>query len=138
MKNELLFKNEVYAIVGAALEVHNVLGYGLHEKAYENALVHEFVLRRIPFEQQPRFPVIYKEVTVAEFIPDLIAFRQVIVDTKVIDQITDYERGQILNYLHITGLQVGLLLNFKHQRLQWERLVLSSRTISKPTTNERE
>jgi GxxExxY protein len=136
MKNDLILKNEVYAIVGASLEVHNIIGHGLHEKAYENALVREFVLRHIPFEQQSRFPVVYKETTIAEFIPDLIAFRQVIVDTKVIDRITDHERGQILNYLRITRLQVGLLLNFKHQRLQWERLVLSSQTASSPTADE--
>ena len=58
------------------------------------------------------------------FIPDLIAFNAVIVDTKVIDRITDHERGLMLNYLRITNLRVGLILNFEHRKLEWERLVL--------------
>ena len=61
---------------------------------------------------------------VGEFVPDLIAFRGVIVDAKVIDRITDHERGQMMNYLRITKLRVGLILNFKHARLEWERIVL--------------
>jgi GxxExxY protein len=66
----------------------------------------------------------YKTCKVGEFIPDLIAFNAVIVDTKTIDRITDFERGQMLNYLRITKLRVGVLLNFKNPKLEWERLVL--------------
>jgi GxxExxY protein len=123
-EHKLLLKDEVYQIVGCALEVLNTLGHGLLEKPYENALVVEFGLRKITFKQQPRFDVIYKTVKVGEYIPDLIAFAQVVVDTKVIEKITDHERGQMLNYLKITGLRVGLIVNFKHARLEWERLVL--------------
>jgi len=108
-----------------AFEVLNALGHGLHEKPYENALVVEFSLAKIPFEQQRRFSVIYKTVQVSEYVPDLIAFGTVIVDPKVIDRITDHERGQMLNYLRITGLKVGLILNFKRAKLEWERIVLS-------------
>jgi GxxExxY protein len=61
---------------------------------------------------------------VGEFVPDLIAFGAVIVDTKVIDQTTDHERGQMMNYLRVAKLRVGLILNFKHARLEWERIVL--------------
>lgn len=61
---------------------------------------------------------------VGQFIPDLIAFDAVVVDTKVIDQITDHERGQMMNYLRITKLRVGVILNFKHAKLEWERIVL--------------
>ena len=59
--------------------------------------------------------------------PDVIAFDSVVLDTKVIDAITDHERGQMLNYLRITGLKVGVILNFKHAKLEWERIVLSHR-----------
>lgn len=55
---------------------------------------------------------------------DLIVFDAIVVDTKVIDQITDRERGLMLNYLRITKLRVGVILNFKHAKLQWERIVL--------------
>lgn len=122
--NKLLLKEEVFQIVGAAMEVLNGLGHGLHEKPYENALVVEFGLRKISFEQQRRFDVLYKGAKVGEFIPDLIAFGSVVVDAKVIDSITDHERGQMLNYLRITKCRVGVILNFKQARLEWERIVL--------------
>ena len=117
-------KDEVYAIVGCAMEVLNTLGHGLYEKPHEDALCVEFRLRGIPFAQQPQYDVIYKSVKVGEYIPDLVAFDQVIVDAKTIEKITDHERGQVLNYLKITGLKVGLVLNFKFSRLEWERLVV--------------
>jgi len=123
-EHKLLFKEEVFQIVGCAMEVLNTLGHGLLEKPYENALVVELGLRGIPYKQQPRFDVIYKGVKVGDYIPDLIVFDKVVVDAKTIDRITDIERGQILNYLKITKLQVGLILNFKKPKLEWERLVL--------------
>jgi GxxExxY protein len=108
---KLLAKEEVFQIVGCAIEVLNALGHGLVEKPYENALAVEFGLRDVPFRQQPLFDVLYKEHKVGLFIPDLIAFNAVVVDTKVIDRITDHERGLMLNYLRITNLRVGVLLN---------------------------
>ena len=123
-KHKLIFGEEVRQIVGCAFEVLNTLGHGLLEKPYENALCVEFKLRNIPFAQQPRFNIVYKGVKVGDYIPDLIAFENIIIDTKTIERITDIERGQVLNYLKITGRKVGLILNFKHPRLEWERLVL--------------
>lgn len=119
-----LFKDETHQIIGCAMEVLNTLGHGLLERPYENALCVEFGLRKIPYNQQPRFDVTYKSVKVGEYVPDLIVFDQIVVDTKTIDRITNHEKGQILNYLKITGLRVGLLLNFKYAKLQWERVVL--------------
>jgi len=122
--SDLLLKKEVYQIAGSAMEVLNGLGPGLHEKPYENALIVELGLRDIPFLQQPRYDVVYKQMKVGEYVPDLIAFSTVVVDAKVIDAITDHERGQMLNYLRITGLTVGVILNFKRAKLEWERIVL--------------
>ncbi len=121
---KLLLKDEVFQIVGCAIEVLNTLGHGLVEKPYENALVVEFLLRKIPFRQQPSFDVLYKGHKIGLFVPDLIAFDSVVVDTKIIDQITDHERGLMLNYLRITGLHVGVILNFKHSKLEWQRIAL--------------
>jgi GxxExxY protein len=115
---------EVYETVGCAFEVLNKLGSGLLEKPYENALVVEFRLRKIPFVPQKSFPVIYKETKIGEYIPDLIVSDSIIVDTKVITQITNVERAQMLNYFKITKLKVGLIINFKNQKLEWERIVL--------------
>jgi len=118
-------KEETHVIIGCAFEVLNELGHGLNEKLYENSLVVEFKRKGIAFDQQRSFEVLYKGEHVGEFIPDLIAFGKVVVDAKCIDQITDHERGQMLNYLRITRLPVGLILNFKHARLEWERIVLT-------------
>ena len=120
---EVLFRKEVYAIVGAALEVLRELGHGIHEKPYERALAVELRLRGLSFEQQTPFDIIYKRVNVGRFTPDPVVLGKIIVDTKVIDRITDHERGQMLNYLRITRLPVGMILNFRHARLEWERLV---------------
>jgi len=122
---ELLLKTEAHQVVGCAMEVLNILGHGLLEKPYENALVVEFGLQGIPFRQQPGFEVSYKSIKVGEYIPDLICFDQIVVDTKTIDRISNHEAGQMLNYLKITGLQLGLILNFKHAKLEWKRVVLS-------------
>jgi GxxExxY protein len=121
---KLLLKDETHQILGCVFEVLNEIGHGLHEKIYENGLVVAFKLKGIPCGQQKRFPVSFRDVVVGEFVPDLIAFNAVIVDAKVIDRITDHERGKMTNYLRITKLRVGLILNFKHARLEWERIVL--------------
>jgi len=123
-EHKLILGEEVYEIVGCAMEVLNELGHGLLEKPYENALVVEFGLRSIAFQQQPRFDVIYKGVSVGEYIPDLIVQSQIVVDTKVIDRIADHELGQVMNYLRITRLKVALILNFKRSKLEWKRVVL--------------
>jgi len=121
---KLLLKDEVFQVVACAIEVLNGVGHGLIEKPYENALVIEFSLRNIPFRQQPTFDVRYKTHKIGLFVPDLIVFDSIVLDTKVIDRITDHERGLMLNYLRITGLRVGVIVNFKHRKLEWERIVL--------------
>lgn len=121
--HELLFQDEAHRVIGCAMEVLNELGHGLNEKPYENSLVIEFGLQAIPYRQQPRFNVEYKNVVVGEYIPDLICFDAIVVDTKTIEKITGHEIGQMLNYLKITGLRLGLILNFKHAKLEWKRVV---------------
>ena len=121
---KLLLKDEVFQVVGCAIEVLNTLRHGLVEKPYENALVIEFLLRKIPFQEQPSFDVVYKGQKIGIFVPDLIAFNSLVVDTKVIEKISDHERGLMLNYLRITGLRVSVIFNFKHSKLEWQRIAL--------------
>ncbi len=123
-ESKLILKTETEKIIGFSFEVLNEIGHGLNEKIYENSLVVLFKQNAIAFDQQRRFPVFFRSVQVGGFVPVLIAFGLVIVDTKVINQITDHERGQMLNYLRITKLKVGLILNFMHARLEFERIVL--------------
>src|SRR5215471_14296114 len=99
-----LLKEETHIVIGCAFDVLNELGHGLNEKCYENALVVEFKMRSLAFDQQRRFEVLYKGQYIGEFTPDLIVFGQVVLDTKTIDCITDHERGQMLNYLKVTKL----------------------------------
>ncbi|MBI2425708.1 MAG: GxxExxY protein [Candidatus Hydrogenedentes bacterium] len=111
-------------IIGCAMEVLNVLGHGLLEKNYENALVVEFRLRGVPCEQQARYDVHYKGTLVGEYIPDLIVNGEVVVDTKTIDGISVHDVGKMINYLRIARLPVGLILNFRRAKLEWKRVVL--------------
>jgi GxxExxY protein len=123
-ESKLLLKAETEKIIGFAFEILNDIGHGLNERIYENSLTVLFKLNNIAFDQQRSFRVFFRGIEVGEFIPDLIVFGLVIVDTKVIDRIADRERGQMLNYLRITKLRVGLILNFKNARLEFERVVL--------------
>lgn len=123
---EILEKELVFKIVGCAMRVHREVGRGLREKTYERALCVEFRHTQLAFLQQASFPVFYRGEQIDEFIPDLVVEDRVVVDTKCIAAITDVERGQMLNYVRITGIKVGLLLNFTPASLEWERIVLDS------------
>jgi GxxExxY protein len=124
---ELLFKDEVYAIVGAAMEVYNVLGPGFLEAVYQEATEAEAVLRRLPFEPQKELVVYYKgQALHAVYKPDLIFYGKVVVELKALDRLTGREEAQLLNYLKATGMEVGVLINFGAPgKLEWKRMVLS-------------
>ena len=109
-------------IIGAAMAVHRELGPGQDEKIYENSLCIEFSEKSIHFTQQENFPVHYHQRYVGRLITDLIVDSRVIVETKVADQIVDAHIAQILSYLSITGLKVGLILNFKPASLVVKRV----------------
>jgi GxxExxY protein len=111
-------------IIGRAFEVLNQLGHGFHEKPYENALVVELNARGITVDQQKAYPIMYRDTEVGKYIPDLIVAESLVLDTKTVNQIADQEKGQMLNYLRITDLKVGLILNFKRPKLEWERIIL--------------
>ena len=119
------------------MEVHRVLGPGLTEKPYENALVVEFGLRKIECEQQKSFEIGYKGKHVGSYVPDLIAFGKVVVDAKAISQITEREIGQMLTYLRITHLPVGLVINLAPPSLQWKRVALTQEKRSSEEINLR-
>ena len=123
-ENSLPFEEETGAILQMCFRIINTLGHGFREKTYENALVHLVRKNNIPYKQQPKYPVIFDEVKIDEFIPDLILHDNIIVDTKTIERITDNEIGQMLNYLRITKLKLGLIINFKHARLEYRRVSL--------------
>ncbi len=120
---ELIYRDEVYAIVGAAMEVHSVLGNGFLEAVYQSAIKLELSKRQIPYETEKELPVFYKgEKLDISYRADLICYGKIIVELKAIDRLTSKEESQLLNYLSATGLRVGLLINFGSRgKLEWKR-----------------
>lgn len=122
---ELLLKDEVYQVVGAAMEVYNQLGNGFLEAVYQEALAIEFELRGIPYKAQVPLHIRYKERQLRQtYIADFVTHEQIIVELKAIKLLSANEEAQLLNYLKTSDLRVGVLLNFGAQRkLEWVRKV---------------
>ena len=110
-------------IIGAAMAVLNELGPGLKEKLYERALILELSARNITAETQQEYPVYYRGQLIGKLIPDLVVASKVIVDTKVIEAFHDIHFAQMIGYLTITKLELGLIINFKGPKLEWKRVV---------------
>jgi GxxExxY protein len=123
---ELILKEEVYQIVGAAMEVYNQLGCGFLEPVYQQALEIELGQRRIPFESQQEVLICYKgQILEKKYIADFICFRQIIIELKALDGLSGREVAQLLNYMKATGMHVGLLINFGSTvKLEWKRYVI--------------
>ncbi|MEN9661956.1 MAG: hypothetical protein RL324_905 [Verrucomicrobiota bacterium] len=110
-------------VIGAAMAVLNELGPGLDEKLYERALVIELRKRGHAVDQQKAFPVQYSGELIGTLIPDTIVDGLVIADPKVVEDFSETHVRQMIGYLAITKLKLALLLNFKHSKLQWKRVV---------------
>jgi len=119
-----LFKDLTREVIGAAFDVHNALGCGLLEKVYENALVCELESRGKTVETQKEYPVTYRHRNVGIYYADLVVDDKVIVEVKAVESLSDAHRAQLINYLKISGLRVGLLLNFAKPRLEYKRFIL--------------
>jgi len=115
-----------YAIIGAAMEVHRVLGCGFLEPVYQKALAVEFNKREIHYLRETSFPIFYKEVELNfPYRPDFICYDSVVVELKALARISGVEESQVINYLKVTGYQIGLLLNFGASSLDYRRFVLT-------------
>ena len=123
---ELLLKDEVYNVVGAAMEVYYQLGTGFLEAVYQEALEIELTHRHIPYESQKRLVIYYKARRLnKEYVADLVCYGQIIVEIKAVDRLLNAEVAQLLNYLKATQYHVGMLVNFSSRgKLEWKRYVL--------------
>ena len=123
----LICKEEVFAVVGAAMEVHRELGHGFSEPVYQECLELELAARGIAFVAQPEMLVYYKGNKIKKtYIADFVAYDKVIVEIKALDKLTSREEAQVINYLKVSGLEVGVLINFGAPSLEWKRLVKTS------------
>jgi GxxExxY protein len=113
-----------FKINGCAMDVLNSVGHGFHEKIYENAMAIAFTKAGLEFSQQRHYDICYEGQNVGTFVPDFVVEDKIIVELKTIDQITNNEKGQVLNYLRASRLSLGIILNFKNSKLEWQRIIL--------------
>jgi GxxExxY protein len=119
-----LYKNETYSIIGAAMEVHKILGAGFFEPVYQEALEREFLLRDIPFEREKQFTIWYKEQKLSKYyVADFVCYDRIIVETKALSALTNEHLSQVINYLKVSKHEIGLLINFGQESLNFERVV---------------
>lgn len=111
------------AIIGAAFEVHNELGYGFLERVYQRALQVELLRRAFQAKLEKRIIVRYKDAIVGEYDADLLVEDRVIVEVKIAPQYDKRDEAQLLNELKATGRRVGLLVNFGRDKAEYKRLV---------------
>lgn len=122
---DLIFRDEVYALVGACFEVYNELGCGFLEDPYQEAVGLELGYRNIPFVAKPKLPIFYKGVLLTKkYEPDFVPYDKIIVELKAVKALTDEHRAQVHNYLRASSFRVGLLVNFgRANDLEYERIV---------------
>ncbi len=123
MKN-ILNPDLSYKIIGAAMEVHRELGRGFLEKVYKNSLMVMFKNDKIKAVQQASIKVHFKNEIVGNYIADILVEDKIILELKTVDKINDVHKAQALNYLKATGLKLAIIINFKKQSLEYERIVL--------------
>ena len=126
--NNLLLKEESYKIIGAAMEVHRLLGCGFVEAIYQEALEKELALREIPFEREKELTVSYKGNTLTKtFKADFVCYNKIILELKAVRAFTDEHYAQIYNYLRASGMDLGILINFGTASIEYERVPASKK-----------
>ena len=119
----LLFKEESYQIIGAAMEVHRELGCGFVEPIYQEALEKEFILRKIPYEREKELTVNYKgDLLTKTFRADFICYNKIILELKAVKEFSDEHYAQIYNYLRASRMDLGLLINFGTASIEFQRV----------------
>lgn len=120
----LLYKEEVYRIVGAAMEVHSHLGPGFFEAVYQEAFEIELNFRSIPYLREEPLDIYYKRVKLKKkYVPDFICYDSIIVEMKAMSALQDVHQAQLLNYLKASKMRVGVLINFGETSLAYKRMI---------------
>jgi GxxExxY protein len=128
--SELLYKDEIYKIVGLCMEVHRELGSGQDEVIYKDALAIELQRAGISFAREQKYDVVYKGVVLPHFFfADFVIYDKILFEGKAVKQIAEAHTKQTLNLLAVSKLQLGLLANFGADSLEWKRVVRSRPSI---------
>ncbi len=134
---DLLYKQLSFAIIGAAMEVHSILGSGFLEAVYQAALEKELTLRGIPFERKVSLPVSYKGDLIGDYEADLVVDGKIVVEIKAVSRLNSAHDAQAIHYLTATGLQLALLINFGAASLDYRRVIKSEKKKSAPISEIR-
>jgi GxxExxY protein len=125
MEEDFYLKDETYKMIGICMEVHTILGKGLSEVIYGDALEYEFKRQNIPFEREKRYTIDYKDVILPHFyVADFVVFGEIILEIKAIKELSKSEIKQTLNYLAASKNKLGLLVNFGEDSLKYKRVKL--------------
>jgi GxxExxY protein len=122
---DLIYKEEVYAIVGGCFAVYKDKGCGFLEPVYQECMEIEFDHLKLPAVPQPELELRYRGRTLQQkYRPDFICYGKIVLELKAVSTLVDEHRAQVLNYLNAIGFKLGLLVNFGHHpKLEWERIV---------------
>jgi GxxExxY protein len=121
---DIIYPELSYKIIGAAMKVHKELGSGFLEKVYENSMMVMFKNYKIKAVQQASIKVHFMNEIVGNYIADILVEDKIILELKIIDRISNIHKAQTLNYLKATGLKLAILINFKKQSIEYQRILL--------------
>ncbi|MBK8055172.1 MAG: GxxExxY protein [Saprospiraceae bacterium] len=126
MKSDLIMKHECYNIIGICMEIHRVLGRGLREVVYKDAMEYEFKQHQVPFEREKEFQVGYKDIILKHnFYADFVVHNNLILEVKACEFIHDDFIPITLNYISIAKSPLGLIINFGGPSLEYKRVINS-------------
>jgi len=121
---ELIYKEEVYEIIGRCMQVHNILGHGFAEVVYKDDLEIEFSDDEIPYQREKEYDIEYKNrLLPRKYNADFVVFDKIILEVKCVSELTDEHTAQVINYLRVSRNRVGLLVNFSRGKIEYKRLV---------------
>ena len=122
---ELYKKDEYYKIIGICMEVHNILGSGLLEVVYKDAIEHELKINNIPFEREKEFKIQYKDIILRhKFYADFIVYDEIILEVKIANEIVKEHIVQTINYIKLAESSLGIIVNFKNKSLEHKRIII--------------
>ncbi|MBU0487126.1 MAG: GxxExxY protein [Bacteroidetes bacterium] len=124
MDIELIYKEESYQIIGICIEVHKILGKGLSEAVYADAIEYELLTHNIPFKRECPYKIEYKDIILPHYYyADFVIDEKIILEVKAIESLTKSHSKQIINYLSASKLRLGLLVNFGEDMLNTKRII---------------